>query len=144
LVFGAGAIATVAHMRVLIVEDEPVIGMDLEDAVTAAGHEVIGWATGHASAMALAEARSPELAFVDLMLRDGDTGLGISQQLAERGVIVVLTTAQADQLSDVEHLLGVMPKPYLTETVVAVLDYAAQQQHGTASEPARPAGLHRL
>jgi DNA-binding response OmpR family regulator len=62
-------------MRVLIVEDEPVIGMDLEDAGTAAGHQVIGWATGHSSAMALAEARSPELAFVDLRLRDGDTGV---------------------------------------------------------------------
>ena len=132
------------RMRVLIVEDEPVIGMELEDAVTEAGHEVIGWAAGHSSAIALAEARSPELAFVDLRLRDGDTGHGISQQLAERGVIVVLTTAQADQLVDVEHLLGVMPKPYLTETVVEVLNYATQTQHGTASEPVRPAGLQRL
>jgi DNA-binding response OmpR family regulator len=131
-------------MRVLIVEDEPVIGIELEDAVTEAGHEVIGWATGLASAIALAEARPPDLAFVDLRLRDGDTGFGISQQLAERGVTVVLTTAQADQLVDVEHLLGVMPKPYLTETVVAVLDYAAQKQQGTASEPVRPTGLHRL
>jgi len=80
-------------------------GMELEDAVTEAGHEVIGWATGHSSAIALAEVRSPEIAFVDLRLRDGDTGHGISQQLAERGVIVVLTTAQADQLVDVEHCL---------------------------------------
>jgi DNA-binding response OmpR family regulator len=131
-------------MRVLIVEDEPVIGMELEDTVTLAGHEVIGWATGYASAIALAEARSPELAFVDLRLRDGDTGFGISRQLAERGVTVVLTTAQADQLVDVEHLLGVMPKPYLTETVLAVLNYAARKQEGTASGPVRPAGLQRL
>lgn len=131
-------------MRVLIVEDEPVIGMELEDAVTEAGHEVIGWATGHARAIALAEARSPELAFVDLRLRDGDTGFGISQQLAGRGVIVVVTTAQADELVDVGHLLGVMPKPYLIETVVAVLNYAAQKQQGTASDPIRPAGLRRL
>jgi two-component system, response regulator PdtaR len=52
----------VVSMRVLIVEDEPVIGMELEDAVVEAGHEVIGWATGHARAIATAEARSPELA----------------------------------------------------------------------------------
>jgi DNA-binding response OmpR family regulator len=134
----------VASMRVLIVEDEPVIGMELEDAVIEAGHEVIGWATGHARAIAIAEARSPELAFVDLRLRDGDTGFDISQELAERGVTVVLTTAQADELVDVEHLLGVMPKPYLIETVVAVLNYAAQKQQDTASEPIRPAGLRRL
>jgi hypothetical protein len=78
---------------------------------------LIGWATAHASAIALAEDRSPELAFVDLRLRDRETGLDISKQLPERGVVVVLTTAQADQLSEVEHLFGVMPKPYLTETI---------------------------
>jgi DNA-binding response OmpR family regulator len=133
-----------APMRVLIVEDEPVIGMDLEDSVAASGHEVIGWATGHATAMALAEARSPDLAFIDLTLRDGATGFLISKQLAERGVTVVLTTAQADQLSEVEHLLGVMPKPYLPETVEEVLNYAAQKQQSTAFEPVRPAGLRRL
>ena len=36
-------------------------GMELEDAVTAAGHEVIGGATGLASAIALATARLPDI-----------------------------------------------------------------------------------
>jgi hypothetical protein len=59
-------------------------------------------------------------------------------------VTVVLTTAQVDQVSEVEHLLGVMPKPYLPETVEEVLNYAAQKQQSTAFEPVRPAGLRRL
>src|SRR5690348_8900753 len=112
---------------VLIVEDEPVIGMELEDAVTEAGHEVIGWATGHADAIALAEARSPDLAFIDLKLRDGDTGLGISQQLAERGVLVVLTTANSSDVGDLAHVLDIVSKPYSAETIHAVLRYAAEK-----------------
>jgi DNA-binding response OmpR family regulator len=112
---------------VLIVEDEPVIGMELEDAVTEAGYEVIGWATGHAGAIALAEARSPDLAFIDLKLRDGDTGLGISQQLAERGVLVVLTTANSSDVGDLAHVLDIVSKPYSAETIHAVLRYAAEK-----------------
>lgn len=131
-------------MRVLIVEDEPVIGMELEDTVTLAGHEVIGCAAGHASAIALAEARSPELAFVDFRLRDGDTGLGISQQLVERGVVVVIATAQADQVSGAQRALGVISKPYLPDTIVAVLNYVAQKLEGTAPELKPPYGLRPL
>jgi DNA-binding response OmpR family regulator len=114
-------------LRVLIVEDEPVIGMELEDAVTEAGHEVIGWATGHAGAIALAEARSPDLAFIDLKLHDGDTGLGISQRLAERGVLVVLTTANSSDVGDPEHVLRIVAKPYSAETIHDVLHHAAEK-----------------
>ena len=70
-------------LRVLIVEDEPLLGMELEEVVGLAGHEVIGWATGSASAIALSEARSPDFAFVDLRLRDGETGLEISLGLEQ-------------------------------------------------------------
>ena len=126
-------------LRVLIVEDEPLLGIELEDDVTAAGHEVIGWATGHASAIALAEARSPDLAFVDLKLRDGDTGLGISQQLAKRGVIVVLTTANSSDVGDLEHVLGIVSKPYTSDTILAVLRYAAEKLEGNGAVEQKPA-----
>ena len=55
-------------LRVLIVEDEPLLGRELEEVVTLAGHEVIGCATSGTSAIAFAEVRSPQLAFVDLRL----------------------------------------------------------------------------
>jgi ActR/RegA family two-component response regulator len=131
-------------LRVLAVEDEPLLGMELEEVVTLAGHKVIGCATSSASAIAFAEVRSPQFAFVDLRLLDGETGLGISQQLSERGVAVVFTTAEADQVSNKEHALGVMPKPYQMETIAAVLNYAAQILEGTAPDPEAPAGFRKL
>jgi DNA-binding response OmpR family regulator len=121
-------------LRVLIVEDEPLLGMELEDAVVLAGHEVIGWATGLESAIALAEARSPDFAFVDLRLRDGETGLEISRRLSELGVAVVITTAQGDHVDDPEHALGTVPKPYSPEIIHAVLRHAAEKLEASDAE----------
>jgi two-component system, response regulator PdtaR len=129
-------------LRVLIVEDEPLIGMELEDAVTTAGHEIIGWATSHASAIAISEARSPDLAFIDLKLRDGDTGVGISQQLAKRGVVVVLTTANSSDVGDLEHVLGIVSKPYSAETIHAVLRHAVEKLEAVMRD--RPSPLASL
>ena len=129
--------------RVLIVEDEPLLGMELEENVLSAGHEVVGWATGRASAMALAEARSPDFAFVDLRLRDGETGSEIAQRLAERGVAVVIATANPDEVEvdDVGHVLGIVNKPYSPETIHAVLRYAVEKLESSDAEPAEPSGF---
>jgi two-component system, response regulator PdtaR len=128
-------------LRVLIVEDEPLLEMELEENVVLAGHEVIGWATGRVSAMALAEARSPDFAFVDVRLRDGVTGPEIAQRLAERGVAVVIATANPDEVDDREHILGIVNKPYSAEAIHAVLRYAAEKLESRDAEPPGPSGF---
>jgi AmiR/NasT family two-component response regulator len=127
-------------LRVLIVEDEPLLGMELEENVVSAGHEVVGWATGRVSAMALADGRSPEFAFVDLRLRDGQTGSEIAQRLAERGVVVVIATANPDEVEVGvrEHVLGIVNKPYSAETIDAVLRYAVEKLQRSNAKPAEP------
>jgi AmiR/NasT family two-component response regulator len=119
-----------AAMRVLIVEDRPLDGMDLEEVVVLAGHQVTGWATTLRNAMALVEARPPDLAFVNNHLRDGGNRTEFSRRLAERGVAVVITTPRPDQIDDQEHILGVMPKPFATETVQEVLHLASPPPAG--------------
>jgi len=88
--------------------------------------------------VALAEARSPDFAFVDLRLRDGETGSEIAQRLAERGVAVVIATANPDEVDDLEHIQGIVNKPYSAETIHAVLRYAAEKLAGSDAEPAGP------
>jgi DNA-binding response OmpR family regulator len=123
-------------LRVLIVEDEPLLGMELEEVVTLAGHAVVGWATNRANALALGDARSPDIAFVDFRLLDGDTGLELSQRLSERGVAVVLTTANAtDHVGKLDHALGIVSKPYSAETIHAVLRDAAEKLDSGGTAP---------
>jgi two-component system, response regulator PdtaR len=114
------------RLGVLIVEEKPLDGLGLEEAIVLAGHQVTGWATTLQNAIALAEARPPDLALINPRLRDGDTGIELSRRLSERGIAVVVMTAQPEQLDNLENILGVLPKPFATETVRQVLQHAGE------------------
>jgi AmiR/NasT family two-component response regulator len=123
------------RLDVLIVEERPLDGMDLEEAVVLAGHQVIGWATSLQNAMALVEARPPDVAFINPRLRDGDTGIELARRLSERGIAVVMTTADPNHVGNLEHIVGVMPKPLVIETVQQVL---AKLEGGEAEPDTQP------
>ena len=129
-------------LQVLIVEDEPLIAMVLEHAVVSADRLVVGWAADRASALAIADAHTPNVAFVDLRLRDGETGPEISRYLSAKGVAVVITTAHPGDLVDLGRPLGIVPKPYSPETIEAVLRYVTQKLEGTDVEPLPPPGFY--
>ena len=62
-------------LRVLIIEDEPIISMDLENLIEELGHTVVGVASTHAEAVELAQSGYPELILADIQLADGSSGL---------------------------------------------------------------------
>ena len=66
-------------MRILIVEDEVPIAMALAEGLERAGHLVTGPASTMAEALALCEALSPELALLDVNLRDGSDGVDVAR-----------------------------------------------------------------
>lgn len=109
--------------RVLIVEDQFLIALDLQDTLEDDGHEVVGIAGDAVSAMALAE--RAEVALVDLNLSDGPTGIDIGRRLAkEFDVTVVYLTGNPEQLGKgVDGTIGVLRKPCSPETVLTVLDF---------------------
>ena len=113
-------------LRVLIVEDEALIAMDIENVVQQAGHEVVGIASRVSDARALTPLM-PDLAFVDLNLKDGLTGRHIAADLVRKhDVTVIFVTANIDQIQfDLCGALGVLPKPFSTEAMTEVIDFAA-------------------
>lgn len=100
-------------MRVLIVEDEIFAALHLETAIQELGCEVIGIAPDSESALELAET-GPDLALVDLNLRDGLTGPQIARSLANRyGTKVLILTANPTEAGEpFDGLLGVVSKPW--------------------------------
>lgn len=108
---------------VMIVEDEVLVAMDLEASLCEAGHQVLGTAADAETAFRLA-GEKPQFAFVDVNLRDGDTGPDIARRLAhDFGVRVVFLTA--NPLSVVGRstgAFGVLSKPFDPDTVGLVLD----------------------
>lgn len=115
-----------ASLGVLIVEDEALLALDLEAIIDEAGHRVIGDAMCLADLEALDGLASPELAFVDLHLADGDLGTDACRWIRQRwpSTVIVFVTANAGELGDDfggGH--GVIPKPFSQAGVTAALRY---------------------
>jgi len=112
---------------VLIIEDEPLIAMDLENVVTSIGHRVRHVARTRKEAVAAFKAKRPSLILADIQLADGSSGLdAVNDILGEVEVPVIFITAFPEQL-----LTGLrpeptflIPKPFKSETVKAVISQA--------------------
>jgi DNA-directed RNA polymerase specialized sigma24 family protein/CheY-like chemotaxis protein len=112
---------------VLIIEDEPLIAMDLEGVVTSIGHSVIAVARTRREAVAVFRSKQPGLILADIQLADGSSGLdAVNEILGETDVPVIFITAYP------EHVLTglrpeptfLIPKPFQHETVKAVVSQA--------------------
>jgi two-component system, response regulator PdtaR len=110
-------------MRVLIVEDEMLLAMELEGLVECEGHEIVGVACDARQAITLAEKETPDLALVDLHLRDGLTGPQIGRVLVhEKRVNVLFVTADPSIVRDkLDGALGVISKPYTEKAILDAL-----------------------
>ena len=92
---------------ILIVEDEPVIALDLESIVRGLGHEVTSVARTHGEAIAAAEARPPGLVLADIQLADRSSGIDAAHDIATAfPVPVIFVTAFPERL-----LTGERPEP---------------------------------
>lgn len=73
-------------LRIMIVEDEMLLALDLEDMLADAGHTVIGQASDMAQALALAETAQGrvDLAIMDINLARGSNGVETAAALRQR------------------------------------------------------------
>lgn len=116
--------------RVLIVEDDFLIAMQTEIALTAAGFEVVGPATTAEEAVALAGETQPTLAVMDIRLASARDGIDAARQLYEDFAIrCIFATAHDDAHGRAEPYapLGWLPKPYTMASLVAVVAEALTQ-----------------
>jgi CheY-like chemotaxis protein len=110
--------------KVLIVEDEFLVALQLEDILADGGHAVVGTVPDHASLQILGEA--PDVALVDLNLRDGLTGPAIARDLASRyGSQVIYVTANPGQIdAPAPTAIGIVQKPFTRQAILAAISYA--------------------
>jgi DNA-binding response OmpR family regulator len=122
--------------RILIVEDEVLIALEIEAIVEDLGYEPVGIAPDAAEALRLA-ANGVDIALVDLHLRDGLTGPQIGKLLSEQhGASVVFVTANPRVLGDgVPGTIGVVEKPTDERAIGAAIDYAVSLRHGRDMPP---------
>ena len=120
-------IAAQVATDVLIIEDEPMIAMDLESIVEGLGHRVTGVARTHAEAVSAVDRHKPGLVLADIQLADGSSGLdAVNEMLGSFTVPVIFITAYPDRLLTGERPepAFLITKPYQPDTVKAVVSQA--------------------
>jgi DNA-directed RNA polymerase specialized sigma24 family protein len=113
--------------RVLIIEDEPLIAMDLETIVRDQGHEVTGVAVTRDEAVALAMEDRPGLVLADIQLADDSSGIdAVKDILAQFNVPVIFITAFPERLLTGERPepTFLITKPFQRSTVKAAISQA--------------------
>jgi two-component system cell cycle sensor histidine kinase/response regulator CckA len=106
-----------AAARVLVVEDEAIVAMDISARLRVLGYEVVGPASTGAAAVELAEHARPDLVLMDIMLRGGMDGVEAALRIREGcGAPVVYLTAYADdstlRRAKEAEPLGYLLKPF--------------------------------
>ena len=93
--------------EILIIEDEPLIAMDIEEMVESLGHRVVGTARTHTEAIELFSSTRPKMVLADIQLADGSSGIdAVNEILATTPVPVIFITAFPERL-----LTGERPEP---------------------------------
>ena len=130
-------------LKILIVEDEALLAMELESLIEDAGHSVAGWATSSREARILVDTVGADLAFVDLNLGDGPTGLAVARYIAQTNAsMVVFLTANASGLPETfEGAVGVISKPYTMNGLLAALRYLQEGVRRPPPSSKLPAGF---
>lgn len=112
---------------ILIIEDEPLIALDIEDTITSLGHRSVGIARTHKEAVKLAKEKKPQLVLSDIQLADGSSGIdAVNDILGSFDVPVIFITAFPERLLTGERPepAFLITKPFSPEMVKALIAQA--------------------
>lgn len=127
-------------MRVMIVEDDAAIALDLAGLVEGFGHEVVGVAGNAATALDLSERSQPDLALVDIRIAGPADGTEVAVALRERDdvrslFLTACTDPKTRDRAQASWPLGLISKPVRPADLRAALKIA----HGAVEWRLRPA-----
>ena len=126
--------------RVMIIEDEPIIALDIQAIVEGMNHEVAGVARTRDEAVRLAAETTPGLILADIQLADESSGIeAVKDILKGRSTPVIFITAYPERLLTGERPepTYLITKPFMPETVSATISQAlffADEEHAEAAQ----------
>lgn len=115
-------------MRVLIVDDESLIRMDLRDIIESCGHEVVAEGTNGVEAIKLCKEYKPDIVLMDVKMPELD-GIEAARQIGfhhEAPVVLLTSYSQQDLIDKAREsgVYGYLIKPVREEQLVPTLEMA--------------------
>lgn len=98
-------------LRIAIIEDEALVAMEMEDYLTDAGYTVAWTADTAEEAISLAAGKKPDLAFVDIQLARGSSGIVAAAALQALGVTCLFASGNCAG-ADRSNVIGCLNKPF--------------------------------
>jgi signal transduction histidine kinase/ActR/RegA family two-component response regulator len=128
------------HGRILLVEDDDEVAALVSEMLGQLGYDVTHAASGAAALGALADGRSVDLVFSDIMMPGGMNGVELAREIKRRrtDLPVLLTSGYSEAAVHDAELAGVqiLPKPYHIDELAAALS-AAKAEAGRDTESKR-------
>ena len=123
-------------VRVLIVEDEPIVAEAMSLCLDSAGHQVVGIAKDEVSALTQAALGQPEVVLMDTRLAGASDGIETAQKMrAEHPVEVVFVTAYGDPRTRAQAAavqpVGFVTKPFSSEQLTEAVTFAGAHRSKT-------------
>jgi len=124
-----------AKMRVLIVEDEAIIALDLKYRLRRLGYEVVGCTDTGEDAIRYACAIQPDLVLMDIQLKGPIDGIQAACQIHENiDIPVIFTSAQNDLATEMQiakarplFSMGFLSKPFADHTLQEIMGAMARE-----------------
>jgi len=118
--------------RILLVEDDFLVALELEHRLLEAGFLVVGTASTAEEALELAASEKPELAIMDIRLAGLRDGIDAAKDLnAKLGVPSIFATAHANEAirkrGEDAKPLGWLQKPYSTDALITLVNKAVSR-----------------
>ena len=112
-----GGVASTVSQRVLVVEDENLVALEMEQWLVEAGHEVVGIVSSAEAAIDIAEQSLPNMIVMDIRLAGRRDGVYAAQQIyTSLGIRSLFSSAYADDWTRLRAApakpLGWLGKPY--------------------------------
>lgn len=126
--------------RVLVVDDEAIITMQLEGSLSSMGHKVVGMTSSGEDAIAKARATKPDIILMDIVMPGKINGIAAAKVIhKELGIPVIFITSYADDkiIEEVKKVnpYGYIVKPFNELELKATVELALSRKKSEESEP---------
>jgi CheY-like chemotaxis protein len=116
-------LASLSDLRILIVEDEPLVALMLEDYVQEMGCRFALSATGTNPALEIIENMTPDFVILDVMMANGEPDFAIADDLAKRNIPFIFCSGHAPSIIAERHRRRpFLSKPFGNGELIAAFD----------------------
>lgn len=132
------SLRNISHPKVLIIEDDPIVALDLHLILNEMGCDVVGIANDHVSAVEIMETSPAEILICDIHLKNSSNGIVLCKTLSQHfSPQIIYLTALEDYetvISAIEtNPCGYLMKPYRYPELMAMIQLAGQRIAATPS-----------